>query len=41
MNRTYMDAELIYKDECYAILRACFNVYKDKGFGFLEAVYQE
>lgn len=32
---------LIYKDECYNILGACFEVYKDKGNGFLEAVYQE
>ena len=32
---------LIYKDECYAIMGACFNVYKDKGCGFLESVYQE
>ena len=33
--------DLIYKDECYAIMGACFAVYKDKGCGFLEAVYQE
>jgi GxxExxY protein len=32
---------LIYADETYAILGACFEVYKDKGCGFLEAVYQE
>ena len=36
-----MDTELIYKEECYAIVGACFNVYKDKGCGFLEPVYQE
>jgi len=36
-----MDTELIYKDECYAIIGACFNVYKDKGCGLLEPVYQE
>lgn len=36
-----MDRELIYKDECYIIMGACFNVYKDKGCGFLEPVYQE
>ena len=35
------DKELIYKDESYAIIGACFNVYKDKGCGFLEPVYQE
>jgi GxxExxY protein len=33
-------AELIYKDEAYAILGACFEVYKDKGCGFVEPVYQ-
>jgi GxxExxY protein len=33
--------ELIYKDEAYAIMGACFAVYRDKGCGFLEAVYQE
>jgi GxxExxY protein len=32
---------LIYQDETYAILGACFAVYKDKGSGFLEGVYQE
>lgn len=34
-------AEIVYKDESYAIMGACFNVYKDKGHGFLEPVYQE
>jgi GxxExxY protein len=33
--------ELIFKDEAYAIIGACFEVYNDKGCGFLEAVYQE
>jgi GxxExxY protein len=33
--------ELIYGDECYRIVGACFEVYKDKGCGFLEAVYHE
>lgn len=33
--------ELIYKKESYAILGACFNVYKTMGCGFLESVYQE
>jgi GxxExxY protein len=33
--------EIIYKDEAYAIVGACFEVYNDKGCGFLEAVYQE
>jgi GxxExxY protein len=34
-------AEIIYKDESYQIMGACFEVYKDKGAGFLESVYQE
>jgi GxxExxY protein len=33
--------ELLYKEESYAILGACFEVYKGMGCGFLEAVYQE
>src|SRR3954468_24702134 len=33
--------EIIYKKESYAIIGACFEVYKDKGCGFLEPVYQE
>ena len=33
--------EIVCKDEAYAIMGACFEVYNDKGCGFLEAVYQE
>ena len=33
--------EIIYKKESYAIIGACFEVYNDKGCGFLEPVYQE
>ena len=33
--------DLIYKEESYAILGSCFNVYKTMGCGFLEPVYQE
>ena len=33
--------ELIFKEECYSIIGACFEVYKEKGCGFLEAVYHE
>ena len=33
--------EIIFKDECYVIMGGCFAVYKDKGHGFLEPVYQE
>ena len=32
---------IIYPDECYQIQGACFEVYKQMGYGFLEAVYQE
>lgn len=31
--------ELIHKEECYRIIGARFPVYKDKGSGFLEPVY--
>ena len=34
-------AEIIYRDESYRIMGACFEVYKDKGCGFTEPVYQE
>jgi GxxExxY protein len=33
--------DIIFKDESYAIMGACFEVYNDKGCGFLEPVYQE
>jgi len=32
---------LIFEKESYAIRGAAFEVYKEKGCGFLEAVYQE
>jgi len=34
-------AELIYPEESHRIMGAAFQVYKDKGCGFLEPVYQE
>ena len=34
-------AEIIYKDESYRIMGACFEVYKVMGCGFVEPVYQE
>ena len=34
-------SNLIFKDECYAIVGASFEAYKDKGCGFHEPVYQE
>ena len=34
-------AEIIYRKESYKIMGACFEVYKEKGCGFTEPVYQE
>ena len=34
-------AELIYKEESYALIGCCMEVYNVLGHGFLEAVYQE
>ena len=36
-----MNDTIIFKDESYRLMGACFEVYKEKGHGFLEAVYQE
>ena len=33
--------EIVYRKESYAIMGACFEVYNEKGCGFLEPVYQE
>lgn len=33
--------DLVYREECYKIVGACFEVYNEKGCGFLESVYQE
>lgn len=33
--------DLVYGEEAYAILGACFEVYREMGCGFLEPVYQE
>ena len=33
--------ELLFKQECYAIQGAIFDVYREMGCRFLEAVYQE
>ena len=38
--RTTKD-NVLFKDESFGIVGACFEVYKEKGRGFLEAVYQE
>jgi len=36
-----MDGEIWYKEECYKIQGAVFEVYREMGCGFLESVYQE
>ena len=36
-----MNNNLLYKDESYLIRGAVFEVYREMGCGFLEAVYQE
>ena len=33
--------KIVFKDECYLIQGAVFEVYREMGCGFLEAVYQE
>ena len=34
-------AEIIFREESYKIMGACFEVYKQKGCGFTEPIYQE
>ena len=43
MNREKREVheKVLYPNECYAIQGAVFDVYKEMGCGFLEAVYQE
>ncbi len=36
-----MDSDILYKEACYQIQGAVFEVYREMGCGFLEAVYQE
>jgi len=33
--------DVVFKEESYLIMGACFEVYKEMGCGFLESVYQE
>jgi GxxExxY protein len=37
----HMSTEILFKEESYRIVGACFEVYREKGCGFLEPVYQE
>src|SRR5438094_4807088 len=41
MTRKEDKAELIYDEESYAIIGACFEIYKNKGCGFHEPIYHE
>lgn len=36
-----MNIEILFKEECYQIQGAVYEVYREMGCGFLEAVYQE
>ena len=36
-----MTGNILFKEQSYRIIGACFEIYKEKGNGFLEAVYQE
>lgn len=36
-----MSTNLLFKEESYLIVGACFEVYREKGCGFHEPVYQE
>lgn len=40
-NTNTTKSTLLFKNECYAIQGAIFDVYQEMGCGFLEAVYQE
>jgi|SRR5699024_567813 len=35
------ETHIVFKDESYKIIGACFTVHNELGQGFLEAVYQE
>lgn len=39
--RREMESGILFKEESYKIMGACFEVYKQMGCGFLEGVYQE
>jgi GxxExxY protein len=36
-----MEKEILFREECYQIQGAVFEMYREMGCGFLEAVYQE
>ena len=39
--RKVIEGVVLYKDECFALQGAVYEVYRTMGCGFLEAVYQE
>ena len=41
MERATEESKILYKEECFDIQGAIFDVYREMGNGFLEAVYQE
>jgi GxxExxY protein len=41
MKKKISAGNLLFEEGSYAIIGACFAVYKNKGCGFLEPVYQE
>jgi GxxExxY protein len=34
-------SEILYKEESYAVMGACFEVYREKGCGFVEPIYHD
>ena len=36
-----VNTKVLYREESYRVVGACFEVYREKGCGFLEPVYQE
>ena len=34
-------SEILYKEESYEVMGACFEVYREKGCGFVEPIYHE
>lgn len=41
MHQAKKSSHILYEEECYAIQGAVFEVYRQMGCGFLEAVYQD
>ena len=41
VNVSAMKTQLLFNEESYKIIGVCFEVYREKGCGFLEPLYQE